>query len=79
MLPTQTPTNESGFSGLPAGNRNAFGKFQFIGDTGGWWSKTETNKNNAFNSYLLSFESMVSGGFIGGPKQMGLSIRCIKD
>ncbi len=68
-------TNESGFSGLPAGYRVENGKFLNIGSIGTWWSATESKSATAFDHYLV-----LSGSFSrsSNPKQRGESVRCIR-
>jgi uncharacterized protein (TIGR02145 family) len=75
--PNFSATNESGFSGLPGGLRNADGSYSYIQDKGYWWSSTEANSTSIF------FRSL---GFDGGYserlkiwKQTGYSVRCVKD
>jgi uncharacterized protein (TIGR02145 family) len=67
-------TNESGFNAFPAGYRVENGAFVNIGNTGIWWSTTETKTFSAFDRYV------VLGGTISGsssPKQRGESVRCL--
>jgi uncharacterized protein (TIGR02145 family) len=47
LSPNQNATNESGFSGLPAGNRSSDGTFYNIGSYGFWWSSTENGAGSA--------------------------------
>ena len=35
--PNLSATNESGFSGLPGGQRNSNGSFEYLTETGRWW------------------------------------------
>jgi uncharacterized protein (TIGR02145 family) len=44
------PNNQSGFTGLPGGQRNADGSFSAIGDIGRWWS------SGRFTRYVGSFD-----------------------
>jgi uncharacterized protein (TIGR02145 family) len=68
-------TNESGFSGLPAGDRN--GSFYDIGKCGYWWSSTEEATHSAWNRYLDYRDGNVYS--YNYDKDGGLSVRCFKD
>lgn len=70
--------NSSGWTGLPGGRREGNSqKFDWVGETGFWWSSSELNSSNAwfrnvgFNSGEL-FTSHVS-------KTWGFSVRCLRD
>ncbi len=66
-------TNESGFTGLPAGLRNASGTFSFIGSLGYWWSSTD--------AWHRSLSASNGGAHRNNSayKQLGFSVRCLKD
>lgn len=77
--PNSGATNQSGFSGLPSGERSIDGVFYSIGYKGHWWSSTmpSGNTNNAWsrevgynysNVYRLNYS-----------ESYGLSCRCIKN
>ncbi|MBE0640024.1 MAG: hypothetical protein IH598_16015 [Bacteroidales bacterium] len=69
--------DEFGFSGLPAGNRLNYGAFGGLGTTGIWWSYTESSATNTWG-YILNYGSTkVSSDDLY--KEMGSSIRCLKD
>ncbi len=70
-------TNESGFSGLPGGYRYDDGTFYSIGESGDWWSSTETSTNLAWYRTLF----YVSGGvdWYDVNKGLGFSVRCLRD
>jgi uncharacterized protein (TIGR02145 family) len=70
-------TNESGFTALPGGLRD-LEEFNDAGKTGGWWSSDEYKSVFALSRSLQSFENRV-GLRYSDRKQIGLSIRCIKD
>jgi uncharacterized protein (TIGR02145 family) len=76
-LPNTGATNESGFTILPGGTRNQYGKFYLIGTNGYWWSSTGIGKNYAWFRRIYFFYSIVHRDF--GPSRNGRSIRCIKD
>jgi len=70
-------SNSSGFSGLPAGNRDHNGLFGGIGKFGFWWSTTEDMVYGAWARCLLAgLEDFIRDFFVKG---VGLSVRCIKD
>jgi uncharacterized protein (TIGR02145 family) len=77
--PNKFATNESGFSGLPGGNR-----LGSAGIYGNWWSSTElvgygedAKSRNAWGIYLSFDEcSAISHHFY---KWSGFSVRCLKD
>jgi uncharacterized protein (TIGR02145 family) len=82
-------TNESGFTGLPAGFRSIgkdFIGFMNIGYSGLWWSSTEYYPDiNALLTQLPSYDDYRDEGHFGfeagfaARKICGLSVRCVKD
>jgi uncharacterized protein (TIGR02145 family) len=71
-------TNETGFSGLPGGQRNNNGVFITIGQSGSWWTASEDfDLQWPFFRYLSSQAGEVSQGSFS--KNLGNSIRCIRD
>jgi len=76
--PNTSATNESGFSGLPGGNRNGIGEFSGIGESGTWWSSAAfANTNNAWNRGMHYNNGDVTRYY--DDKQIGFSVRCLKD
>lgn len=70
-------TNNSGLSALPAGSRS-FGIFgSSAGVNGGFWSSTEWNIYESWTCFLTYFES--DAFLVPFDKDMGLSVRCVKD
>lgn len=70
-------TNESGFSGLPGGNRGGNGTFANVGKTGGWWSSTE---DDTYVAWARSLSYNYGGVFrLDGGKDYGFSVRCLRD
>ncbi|MBM3161056.1 MAG: fibrobacter succinogenes major paralogous domain-containing protein [Bacteroidetes bacterium] len=67
-------TNESGFSGLPGGNRYDDDSFNDIGYNGFWWSSTE----GVAWSRTLGFDDGSVSRF-GSGRQSGFSVRCLRD
>jgi uncharacterized protein (TIGR02145 family) len=70
-------TNESGFTALPGGWRNALMKFFQMGKIGGWWSNTKDAVNTGFCETL--YNSLSSVDSLSATFDNGFSIRCIKD
>lgn len=78
LAPNTDATNSSGFTGLPGGYRgNNSAKFKGIGAAGYWFSSTQYNKRNAWSRNLYGANGSVSRGF--SDKQVGFTIRCLKD
>ena len=69
-------TNSSGFTVLPSGYRDPGGSFKYAGDSGYWWSSTESGAN-AWYRYLHYMEARVAR--TTGNKATGFSVRCVKD
>jgi len=71
-------TNESGFTGLPAGHRNTnTGDYIYMSFSGYFWSSTETSSDLAWRLYLMDYSSGVGQDTFGKPN--GFSIRCVSD
>jgi uncharacterized protein (TIGR02145 family) len=75
--PNAEATNSSGFSGAPAGFRDNNGGYGYIGYLMHWWSSSEVGMGSAWSRYL---------GYSGGNvlrvtsnKQVGFSVRCLRD
>jgi uncharacterized protein (TIGR02145 family) len=75
--PNKGATNSSGFSGLPGGYRNNNGTFYNIEFNGFWWSSTEYSATNAWSQHLSYGTNF--GYRDGNYKELGLSVRCIRD
>lgn len=73
----ENSTNSSGFSGLPGGFRSYGGPFYGIGYVGGWWSSTEKESANAWYRDLVYLNGNVGRDF--DSKQVGFSVRCLRD
>ena len=69
-------TNTSGFAGLPGGFWHFTG-FDGVGSYGFWWSSSEYKTEQNYYRQLSSDESDFGGAF--WHKQVGLSVRCLKD
>ncbi len=77
--PNAGATNESGFSGLPGGNRYGNGPYNGIGNEGLWWSSTEFFPTipNPWMRLLVSYNA--SSGRANYGVRDGLSVRCLRD
>jgi uncharacterized protein (TIGR02145 family) len=82
--PNTAATNESGFTGLPAGARSRIGLDEtgigtFINKSSHtyWWSSSENDSTYALKRYL-NYENGSAGGF-DNPKWLGFSVRCLRD
>jgi len=75
--PNTGATNESGFTAVPAGNRDYDGTFTFIGYLGFWWSSSEGNTGDAWYRYLSFSSSRVFSH--SDSKNYGFSVRCLHD
>jgi len=75
-------TNESGFSGLPGGFRNdGDTDYYNIGRGAYFWSATESSRDGfSWARDLLDYDVFVTKvGDNGVDRNMGLSVRCLKD
>ena len=76
--PNTGATNETGFTALPGGFRDASGPFLFMGRLTHWWSSTS-------NSFLYAWSRGLGADncvlFAVNPysKRVGFSVRCFKD
>ncbi|MBU6158274.1 MAG: hypothetical protein KGP35_04495, partial [Bacteroidetes bacterium] len=70
-------TNNSGFSGLPGGNRDAEQSFAGIGLWGIWWTSTQNGSTTALVRFLSANE--LSASALSAFKSSGYSVRCMKD
>lgn len=77
--PNTGATNTSGFTALPHGYRSMNGVLNFKTKMGLWWSSGENVKfpMNAWSLRLDYNKSEVS--YVESDKNVGLSVRCIKD
>jgi len=73
----ESSTNESGFTALPGGSRDDSGIFEDAGDAGYWWTTNEHSSSDAFGRGMYYFYSGVAKGYRN--KNVGFSVRCIKD
>jgi uncharacterized protein (TIGR02145 family) len=78
--PNTGATNISGFTGLPAGEFDAYynpNKFWLLHLAAVFWTSTQTNQSQALERYLSHDNS--ASGRLAWYKVMKYSIRCIKD
>lgn len=76
--PNLGPTNESGFSNLPGGQRYFFqGAFYFLGSGAFHWTLTEVGIGGGQYRGMTSYDSGVFRDVYN--KRYGLCIRCVKD
>jgi uncharacterized protein (TIGR02145 family) len=77
--PNTGATNESGFSGLPAGIRSyTHGTFFYIGSDAVFWTSTEFNSLFAWLRALHNSYSLVTRNCLNN-KGEGFSVRCVRD
>jgi len=78
QTPNEGATNETGFTALPGGARWGNGIFGEIGQSGYWWTSSETMDEAAYNRHII-----YSGTYINYSsaykRWLGFSVRCIKD
>jgi uncharacterized protein (TIGR02145 family) len=75
--PNGGATNESGFTGIPGGDRYFNGTFVNIGGYGSWWSSSEGDTTNA---WFRTLNYLNGNAFRGNyNKKYGFSVRLIKD
>ena len=75
--PNTGATNESGFAGLPGGNRASLGSFNNVGFYGYWWSSTEYGTTYAWGRIMYYNYSDVYRDYYN--KEVGFSVRCLRD
>ncbi len=77
ISPTTQETNESGFTALPGGSRWGSGVFGHMGIYGSWWSSTQTSSSDAWKRSMQDESNSLNTS--SQIKQLGFSVRCIKD
>lgn len=76
-FPNKAGTNESGFNGLPGGVRKRNGRFKYAGYLGCWWSSTNKGEKRAL--FFGLHNELANVIRKNDRKQMGFSVRCVKD
>jgi uncharacterized protein (TIGR02145 family) len=80
--PNEQATNESGFSGLPGGYRYGSDNYIDAGVNGSWWSSTEVDYTdvNSTDAWYREIGYSASGIYRSNTnKQVGFSVRCVRD
>ncbi len=75
--PNVGATNEVGFTALPGGSRNEDNEFYDIGDYGYWWTASQSTETLAWYYYMSHAYSNANNIYY--TKELGYSVRCIKD
>jgi uncharacterized protein (TIGR02145 family) len=75
--PNAAATNESGFTGLPAGYRSVNGIFFSIGNLGIWWSSSVYSTTSAWYRALVYDNGSAYRNI--NDKKSGFSVRCVRD
>jgi uncharacterized protein (TIGR02145 family) len=75
--PNTDATNSSGFTGFPGGLRIASGTFYSIGQVGLWWGSDLQSTSLGFLFGLSSYHADIF--HISDSKQLGTSVRCLRD
>ena len=70
-------SNSSGFTALPSGNCDFRAGFAGMGKYGYWWRIDEKGVYGAWGRFLFYNGNRINP--FGYAKQMGMSVRCIKD
>jgi uncharacterized protein (TIGR02145 family) len=80
--PNTGATNQSGFTALPAGNRDDTGSFVAKGQSSSWWSSDDSDVPDlaaASFFYLDDTSTTYSSTLASHPYEDGLAIRCMRD
>lgn len=78
--PNKGATNETGFTALPNGFRNKKGKyFNFKNNLAYWWSSTPMETDLAYGVYITYGEPIIYRYYFSFTRDMGFSVRCVKD
>ncbi len=75
--PNTGATNETGFTALPGGGRYSSGTFLDVGNYGAWWSATAYDSGDAW--FLGIYYGISSVDRHDYSKEVGFSVRCVKD
>ena len=77
--PNTDAINDSKFTALPGGRRFSSGAFAGIGSTGSWWSATEIDIGSAWRRKMLYYQGDVYREINSNYKELGFSVRCLRD
>lgn len=72
-------TDQYGFTALPGGSRYSFGIFYNIGSYGNWWSASEYAADDAWSRSMHYSNSNVNRSCHLSLKELGFSVRCVRD
>ena|ERR1035437_754017 len=75
--PNEGSTNETSFTALPGGYREYNGSFLYIGNTGYWWSSTQTTTTKAYPRAFINYTRCLY--ILNSYKVMGFSVRCLRN
>lgn len=70
-------TDDYGFSALPGGYRSIYGGYDNIGESGFWWSNTESSSSGSWERHIYYSSGNVNRD--AEDKNRGYSVRCIKN
>lgn len=77
IIPNTEASNLTLFNGRPGGSRNPEGVFSDLGIYGSFWKLDQIESSEVMSKYLSNTSPKI---FIGsGPKNYGISVRCLKD
>jgi uncharacterized protein (TIGR02145 family) len=77
LSPNTGATNESDFTALPGGKRNPDGSYWGMGIVGFWFSSTEYDSGFSWARDVANDKANMSSYY--SEKQLGFSIRCVKN
>jgi len=77
--PNKGADNSSGFTALPGGFRDNIGSFRSIGYVGHWWSSTQYRFDYNSACYRRMYNTSSDAASYFAPKNIGNSVRCVKD
>jgi uncharacterized protein (TIGR02145 family) len=75
--PNTGATNETGFTALPGGFRHVNGTIRSMGYDGFWWSTTKYDSSSVLFRYMEYSNTFIGWG--SNTKEIGYSVRCVKD
>jgi uncharacterized protein (TIGR02145 family) len=70
-------SDKSKFSALPGGQRTFYGSYAALGDYGYWWTTTEGFADGSWGYSMVNSENFIKR--LNYTKEVGFSVRCIKD
>jgi uncharacterized protein (TIGR02145 family) len=70
-------SNDSGFTAIPGGLRYLNGRFDYIRESGNWWSSTEDNVDEDAKFMFMRYNAGFASYHGSYNKKFGFSVRCI--